>query len=530
MVTFLSAPRAYLNFALKLRGFLKKPVTESDARETILQQLVNREENFIKALKTNVFLYPRSPYLPLFKAAQLTHTDVKRMVNQRGLERTLDDLYDAGIYITFEEFKGRTPIKRGNLEFMPDSSDFDNPNLTPILFGGSGGSTGKPTRTKMDLDHIEQFSIQEALVYSAHNISGVRSILWMGILPDYSGVATILVQAHLGLTISHWFSTVRGKNANIGWYYILLTYLMIFIGRFHGLKFPFPEYIPLDNPLLIAKSLAQTVQEEGAVILESTISKCVRVSVVAKQHGIDLTGVTFYGSSEPTTPAKVATIKASGAGFVTQYGSTEAGSIGLPCANPADVTDVHFLSNSLALIQRPKEIFDQTVNAFHFTNFLPSSPKMLINVQLDDFGIVEERDCGCPLHQMGFTTHLRQIGSYRKLTGEGVTLVGSDMVHILEHVLPLQFGGSLLDYQLVEEENEQSFTKLMLYVDPSVQIEDEDALLEAFLDAMKNSMPSARLAQAEYRTGDVVIIRREKPFVTNRGKHFPIRTLNITKK
>ena len=58
-------------------------------------------------------------------------------------------------------------------------------------------------------------------------------------------------------------------------------------------------------------------------------------------------------------------------------------------------------------------------------------------------------------------------------------------------------------------------------------IKDEDVLLEAFLDAMKHSMLSVRLAQAEYRTRDVVTIRREKPFVTSRGKYFPIRTLNM---
>jgi hypothetical protein len=201
--------------------------------------------------------------------------------------------------------------------------------------------------------------------------------------------------------------------------------------------------------------------------------------------------------------------------------------MGLACMNPSDVSDVHFLSNNLAMIQRPQEIFDQTVNAFHFTTLLPTNPKMMLNVQFDDYGIVEERDCRCPLYQMGFTKHIHQISSFRKLTGEGVTLVGSDMVHILEHVLPSQFGGSLLDYQLVEEETPEGFTKLILYVDPSVPISDESVLLEAFLEAMKQSMPSVRLAQAEYRTGDVVTIRREKPFLTSRGKHFPIRTLKL---
>lgn len=532
MPTFLDAPRAYLNFALGLRSFLRNTVTLADIKKTFIQQAATREEQFVKTLKTNVFDYPRSPYLPLFKVANLTHADVAKMVVQQGLEDTLEDLYDAGIYITFEEFKGREPIKRGNLEFKPDPSDFDspNPNLRTALIGASGGSTGKPTRTKMDLDYMAHVASNYALGIGVHAVFDAPLMTWWGLLPDYIGVSSVLWRAHTGHTMHRWFSPVRGNDANLGWYYTLLTYLMIVMGRFQGLNFPFPEYVPLDNPRPIAEALADMVQKVGAVSLNSTASKCIRISVAAKQHGIDLTGVTFYGGSEPSTPAKVATIEASGARYITHYGSTETGTIGIACANPADVNDVHFMSNHLAMIQRPKDIFDQTVNVFHFTNFLPSAPKTLINVQLDDYGIVEERDCGCPLYQMGFTTHIRQMSSFSKLTGEGVTLVGSDMVHILEHVLPSQFGGSLLDYQLVEEENEQGFTKLVLVVDPSVTIDDEDALLEAFLDAMKHSMPSARLAQAEYRTGDVVTIRREKPFVTSRGKHFPIRTLNIAQK
>ena len=42
----------------------------------------------------------------------------------------------------------------------------------------------------------------------------------------------------------------------------------------------------------------------------------------------------------------------------------------------------------------------------------------------------------------GFTTHLREVRSYSKLTGEGVTLIGDEMIHLLEHVLPARFGGS----------------------------------------------------------------------------------------
>jgi phenylacetate-coenzyme A ligase PaaK-like adenylate-forming protein len=525
MTTFFSVPKAYLNFALALRGFAKNTVTETEVRNTIRKQIENREDNFIRMLKTNVFDYSRSPYLDLFKAAKLGHSDVERMVAQQGLETTLEELYDANVYVTFEEFKGRVPLKRGTVERQLDASDFDNINLNPILVEQSSGSTGKPTRTKMDLDHIAQIAKHVALEYNVNGDYSSTVMRWAGLLP--SEAQSALHHAHMGKVVERWFSSNRRNEANIGWGNTILTYLLVVFGRLNGMKFPFPEYVPIDAPLPIAEALAEGVQRSGAVVIWSTVSKCVRISVAANSHGIDLSGVTFIGVGEPSTPAKVAVIQLSGARHIAHYGSTETGTIGLACGNSVDENDVHLMSNNLALIQRPTQVFDQIVDAFHFTTLLPTNPKMLINVQLDDFGIVEERDCGCPLYQMGMTRHIRKASSYRKLTGEGVTLVGSDMVHILEHVLPAQFGGSLLDYQLVEEENEQGFTKLVLVVDPSVPIQDENALKDTFLDAMRNSMPSVRVAQVDYRKGDVVTIRRAKPFVTSRGKYFPIRTLNM---
>jgi hypothetical protein len=527
MSSIRSTLHAYINFAIKLRGFSRNTATLDDIHQHIQWQLTHREENFLSVLKTHVFDYPLSPYLHLFNSANITLQDVETMLKQQDLETTLSELYDAGIYVTFEEFKGRVPIKRNGIEFAPKDSDFDSPNLTPIMFGQTGGSTGRPTRTKMDLEHIAEIAMDIALRRSIYDLLDAPIILWWNILPDTSGMVDILIHSYTGHRIEHWFSPLRGRETNFSLYYIFLTYLMVILARLLGIHFPSPEHVSIDTPFKIAQIAQKTVQKSGTVCISSTTSKCVRISTIAQQHSIDLTGVHFWVAGEPITAAKKATIEASGATYGNTYGSTEMGAVGIGCKNPSTLDDVHFMSNHLALIERPQKVLDQTVNAFHFTSLLPTNPKMLLNVQLDDFGIVEEHDCGCPLYQMGFTKHLRGVSSFRKLTGEGVTLVGSDMVHILEHILPSQFGGSLLDYQLVEEETEQGFTKLVLYVDPSVPIQDENVLLEAFLDAMKNSMPSVRLAQAEYRTGDVVAIRREKPFVTSRGKHFPIRTLNI---
>jgi hypothetical protein len=316
MFSFFSTVQTYFNFAFSIRRYRCNTLTEAEVKQTILEQLVNREANFLSTLKTNVFDHPHSPYLILFDAANITYADVEKIVAQHGIEGTLNKLYDANVYVTFEEFKGRKPIKRNGVEFQPKDSDFDNINLTTSMVGSTGGSTGKPSRTKMDLDHIAQSAKHWGLAFSIHGIFDDPMMMWSGLLPDITSPAYVFTRAHVGYNIKQWFSSFRGNDANMGWYYTLLTYLMIFLARVQGLKFPFPEYIPLDNPLPIVQALAQEAQQHP-ITITATISKCVRISVVAQQHNIDLSGVTFYGSSEPATPAKVTSIKASGAKFIS---------------------------------------------------------------------------------------------------------------------------------------------------------------------------------------------------------------------
>ena len=136
------------------------------------------------------------------------------------------------------------------------------------------------------------------------------------------------------------------------------------------------------------------------------------------------------------------------------------------CAKSSDVTDVHLQSDALALFTYPYRVEPSgvTVPAFNLTTVLDTASKILLNVQIDDYGIVEQRSCGCELDANGFTTHVREFRSYSKLVGEGITLMGNEMIQILEHVLPARFGGSPLDYQLLEEEDERGFTRLNLLI------------------------------------------------------------------
>src|SRR5262249_54936300 len=147
---------------------------------------------------------------------------------------------------------------------------------------------------------------------------------------------------------------------------------------------------------------------------------------------------------------------------------------------------------------------------------------ILLNVESDDFGVVETRPCGCPFESLGFTTHIRDIRSFRKLTGEGVTLVGSAMERILEEDLPARFGGTPLDYQVIEEEDDRGFTRLTIPVAPRVPIADEQAVIAEMLAALARRGGAAEMSRELWRQANAFRVRREPPRLTSRGKMMPL--------
>ena len=143
--------------------------------------------------------------------------------------------------------------------------------------------------------------------------------------------------------------------------------------------------------------------------------------------------------------------------------------------------------------RRKVEHTDLHVDAFLYTTLLPSAPKILLNLESDDYGIAETRDCGCLFGQLGLNRHLCQIRSYAKLTGSGMTIVGSDFVRILEEVLPQRYGGSATDYQLLEEEDNQGRTQLSLIISPGVGPVDDDEVIAAVLHELRGNFHAGGL-------------------------------------
>ena len=170
------------------------------------------------------------------------------------------------------------------------------------------------------------------------------------------------------------------------------------------------------------------------------------------------------------TPAKRGRIESAGARVIIDYQISGLSRRGLRLPAPADANDQHLLTHHLAVIQARARSGRDQVDALLYTSLLPHAPRVSLNVESDDYGVLEERRCGCPLEALGLHTHVRGVRSFRKLTAEGVTLVGSDMERVLESVLPARFGGSALDYQLAEEEDERGFTRIVVRVAPSIEL------------------------------------------------------------
>jgi hypothetical protein len=347
--------------------------------------------------------------------------------------------------------------------------------------------------------------------------------------PDTVATNNILRHILVGNPVRRWFSPVATSDTNAPMRFRFAGAITPPLVRMCGAPFPKMEVVPFTNAVVVARAAAEMAAVEGRCHLRTGVSGGLTVANAARANGLDLTGVTLSGAGEPASIAKVRGMLESGARYVTNYAMTEAGSVGTACAHGADHTDVHVNRDRIALIQRPVTPRGQAepVGMFFLTSLTDTCPRILINASSDDFGILEERECGCSLGALGMNQHLRQIRSVAKLTGRGITLVASDIVHIIEEVLPARFGGTAQDYQLVEEEDAAGATRLHLLVSPSVALAEEGDAARVLLEALSRGTPGAGLQSAMLRSAHAVGVRREQPRPGTRGKLPAFKTVAV---
>lgn len=247
--------------------------------------------------------------------------------------------------------------------------------------------------------------------------------------------------------------------------------------------------------------------------------------LAAREQGLDIAGTFFRVGGEPYTPAKARVMADSGSRAVCHYTMSEIGRVGLACAAPRDLDEVHLLTDKLAVIQRDRPVGTSgvTVRALYLTTVGLSTPTVMVNVETGDHGVLEERACGCLLHVSGYTIHRRRIRSYGKLTSEGMTFLEGDLISLVEEVLPARFGGSPTHYQFVEEE-EGGLARMSVVVSPQVGSVDDAEVVSTVLDFLA-SRPGAQRMVERWRAGQTLRVVRREPYRTGTAKILPLHIL-----
>lgn len=515
-------PLAELTIALRLLrrlpSFLRHPITLDEARATLRHRLGRRADDFLAIARRAIYGHASSPYRPLLASVGCEYGDLERLVRADGLEAALRVLLRQGVYLTIEEFKGRQPVRRGSTTLAFDPVRLRNPLSSFHVAARSGGSRGESTPVLLDLAFIRDCAANNFLGLDARGGAAWVKAIWEA--PGSGATFRILRYSSFGPPLARWFSPIDVASPDLHPRYRWSARLMRWESRLIGVPLPAPEHVSLDDPLPIARWITAVRRAGHGAHVFSLASPAVRLCQAAMDAGIDLTGAHFELAGEPTTEARLATIRKSGADAVPRYGSIECGSIGYACLAPAAADDLHLFEDLHAVVQAGTDVAFHHVppTALFVSSLRSTAPFVMLNVSMGDQAIVSRRACGCPMERLGWGTHLHDIRSYEKLTGGGITLLDTDVVRILEEVLPAHFGGAPTHYQLVEEETERGHPRVRLLVHPAVGPLDTGAVAEVFLAAMGGGSGGAAMMSRLWRDAGVLRVERGVPLATTFGK------------
>lgn len=493
------------------RAIRQVPPSPSAFPGVIAERLRQREANLLRMLERHVFADSRSPYRPLFDLAGFDWPAVRQLVLMSGVDPALQRLAEAGVWLDVREFKGIRPAQRRGHTLTFREDDFVNRTAVATIHTQSSASRSRGTRSKVSIDDLRVHAAYRQWVESLYGVDHHSVVLW---LTPGAGLFMSMLYALLGRPPRRWFSHARSGSLGSR----VITTVTRLVG---GTRVRDLLHYPPEKAADIARWIA--LHNRHGMVIDTFPSSALRLATAARDAGVRLGAFTFFVGGEPITPAKRGQVEALGYDLVPFYVFSEFGILGYGCRRPGATDDVHLLSDIIAGIRLPLTVdaTGTTVLAYHFTTLLSSARRIMVNVNMGDYGEMAERVCGCPLESAGLRTHLWNVRSFEKLNAEGITFMGPSIVDLIEEVLPRTFGGEAIDYQLVEAEDEQGFTRLFLYVSPRVGPLDEEHVRAVALEELARAHLSPRYAaHAVHMWADAGTLRvvRQDPQATATGK------------
>ena len=485
-----------------------------EAQKRLAERIARREANFLDLVRDTIYGNPASPYRRLLQLAGCEYGDLEQLVGDDGLEPTLQVLCRDGVYLTVDEAKGRRQVVRGNESFAITPSHLHNPRLVADLVSQTGGSGGAPVSVPSTLRVGES---GRELELAAMGDRGWVFATWA--VPGSTALSGLVRSVADGTPLVRWFSPIDPSASALHSRYAWSARAARWAGLLAGVRLPRPEYVPVTDPMPIVRWMADVLRSGKSPSLAAYVTGAVQVCQAAHDAGVDLRGAHFRLHGEPVTAVRLALIQRAGATVTMGYSSIATGSIGRGCWAPEAPDDIHLRHDLLGLVQAGPDLTPALPpQALLFTSLSPRTKVIMVNASIGDQAEVVERDCGCPMGRLGLHTHLHSIRSFEKLTAGGMTLLDSDVVHVLETVLPTRFGGAPSDYQLVDEESAGGVPNVRLIVHPRLGPLDADQVRAAFLEGIGAGSGVRRVMGLAWREAGWPAVERGMPLSSASGK------------
>ncbi len=515
-VSTLAVARRGTGVVRSLRALSRDPVPAARARQVVADEVRRRDERFLRSLDTMVWPFPASPTRRLLDAAGLEVGDVRALVAGHGLVGALAALRDAGVYVSYEEHQGEVDVVRGSTRFRLGPRDFFNPVVAADYLATTGGSSaGAGTPVEVSFAWQRRQGLQRAIQHDMTGLGSRPLAVWLPLFPSAAGLGAVMKNAAGGNTPARWFSQTSAGMAGVSSHKRLANRVLPLALRLGRTGLPQPQHVPTADPEPVVHWLRAMVDRHGAAGLIGYASSITAAARWALDHGVDLRGVVTYPSSEPVTPGKLAVMVAAGMTPNPTYAFMPEGTMAIAC-DRCDDEDYHLWAHEVAVVTRRRPRGDGTeVDAYCWTSLAEEAPRVLVNVENDDYGVIEDCDCPCVLGELGLRTRVRDIRGISKVVAAGVSLEGGTFDHLAEVALPTRIGGGPGDYQFVEEA-EAGHTVVVLNIAPGVGPVDEDEALAVVRDVITRDEYGA-LAESVWGPQTLRVMRRA-PHVTKAGK------------
>ena len=429
-----------------------------------------------------------------------------------------DRLYRNGVYLTSDEFRGRREIKRGALSISVQPAQFLNPFAIGDIPIRSSGSRSDGTQVLRDLDYVIDNTASMLAFLEARQCLDAETASWS--VPGGVTLSNLIKFYCAGTPPLQWFSQVDTNSRELSSRYNLSHLVIRIAGALAGIRVPPTQYVSLEDPRPILHWMEDCLSRGKTPYLLTFSTSAVRLAQSAASEGINLQGAKISMSGEPSTPARLETVRNSGADALPVMGCVELGHVADGCLLPKAPDDMHLMKDLHAVIQPGETGASGNLppNALLFSSLRKKSQMILINLSLGDQGTIKTRSCGCPLESLGYDTHIQYIRSFEKLTSGGMSFLDSDIIRILEVELPRIFGGGPTDYQLLEEEKEDGTPRLRLVVHPRIDPLDTKKAKEIFLKLIGSGPGAEKLTSLIWRDSSMITVDRNAPLLTSTGK------------